>query len=186
MAKNKSVYRLLFPIAVCLCMLPARYNVAQTGLRSAARSVMSPRDKLREVYTAELGVREATGHNDGQRVGQYLAYCSLRQGRQWCAAFVSWCYGRIGRAAPHNPWAPALVPDGRLVYKQGKALTRQPMPGDVFGIYHAGMRRVAHVGFVDSWEQRYALTVEGNSHDAVERRRRPHATIYKVADWVSL
>lgn len=166
-------------------MLPCGSTVAQQypPLRQAPQG-QAVRSTLQACYTAELGVREASGRNDGLRVGQYLAYCHLSQGNEWCAAFVSWCFGQAGRSLPRNPWAPALLPAARTICSLGSVYGPQPAPGDVFGIWHNGKKRIAHVGFVDRWERRYALTVEGNSNNQVERRRRPHRTLYKVADWV--
>src|SRR5690606_29450817 len=71
---------------------------------------------LGAVYRAEVGVREATGNNDGPRVAEYLRYCGLDEGYEWCAAFVSWCHGRAGYATPRNAWAAALFPENRTVW----------------------------------------------------------------------
>ena len=49
------------------------------------------RSLIVQVASGELGVREASGQNDGERVEQYLAYTGLGKGYAWCAAFVSWC-----------------------------------------------------------------------------------------------
>jgi len=142
------------------------------------------RKSLQAIYTGELGVREASGNNDGERVGAYLRYTGLPEGYSWCAAFVCWCYGKAGRAAPRNPWAPALFPERRVIWKSGKALAAPPQPGDVFGIWNNSLHRIAHVGFIDGRQGGYFLTVEGNSGNAVRRLRRKSAGIYRVADWV--
>lgn len=39
----------------------------------------------------QLGVREATGHNDGPAVEKFLAAVGLGKGYSWCMAFVYWC-----------------------------------------------------------------------------------------------
>src|SRR5690554_6182803 len=69
---------------------------------SASTSIHIP--TLREIYMGELGVKEATGRNDGHRVGEYLRYCGLGEGYEWCAAFVSWCHKQAGFAEPRNAW----------------------------------------------------------------------------------
>ncbi len=144
------------------------------------------RSQLRRIYTAELGVKEATGNNDGERVETYLRYVGLGKGYEWCSAFCSWSYGQAGRAVPRNPWSPALFPKVRIIWQQGKTPVRLPQTGDVFGVWNNSLGRIAHVGFVDQWTTHYLLSVEGNSNDAVERRRRPHKSIYQVADWLRL
>src|SRR5690606_643242 len=57
---------------------------------------LSVRDRLREIYMAEVGVRELSGRNDGERVAEYLRYTDLGEGYAWCASFVSWVYGQAG------------------------------------------------------------------------------------------
>jgi len=49
---------------------------------------------------------------------------------------------------------------------------------------------VAHVGFVDQWQSKYVITVEGNTNEAgsregdgVYRKRRPIKSIYIVANY---
>jgi len=90
------------------------------------------------IYTAEVGVREQSGKNDGERVEAYLAYVGLKKG---------------------NPYFP-------------------------------DKKRIAHVGFVDSWDDKYVITVEGNANEAgsregdgVYRKRRLIGSIYQVARW---
>ncbi|MFB2118835.1 CHAP domain-containing protein [Parapedobacter sp. 2B3] len=139
---------------------------------------------LREIYTAEIGVREATGRNDGPRVAEYLAYCGLNKGYEWCAAFVSWCYGQAGYAQPRNAWAAALFPAGKTIWTKGQGWKGQ-RKGDVFGIYIASKKRIGHCGFVDAWDGSWLLTVEGNVDNAVVRKRRAVRTIHAVARWTN-
>lgn len=141
---------------------------------------------LHEVYTAEIGVREATGNNDGPRIAEYLQYCGLGEGYEWCAAFVSWCQGQAGYTEPRNAWAAALFPLRRTVWKKDTGIKnkdRDVRRGDVFGIYHAGKKRIGHCGFVDEWDGTWCITVEGNVNNAVVRKRRPVKTIYAVSRW---
>ncbi|MDR2283061.1 MAG: hypothetical protein LBE37_07630, partial [Sphingobacterium sp.] len=46
------------------------------------------RNLIINIASKELGVREATGKNDGQRVEEYLRYTNLGKGYEWCASFV--------------------------------------------------------------------------------------------------
>lgn len=153
-------------------------------------------DVLREIYRKEIGVVESGGSNDGRRVEEYLGYCGLGKGYPWCAAFVSWCHGQAGYPEPRNAWAAALFPVHRRV--------SDPRQGDVFGIYYSNLRRIAHCGFVDGWDSKHCITVEGNtgpdgiidenggpanpiragpSREGVYSKRRPIRTIHAVARW---
>ena len=51
----------------------------------------SSREAVKEVYLSQIGVKEATGANDGKAVEKYLSFSGLRKGNPWCASFVAWC-----------------------------------------------------------------------------------------------
>ena len=186
MAKNLFLYGRFLLAAVCLCLLPCSSNVAQPYPATPAKATQQFRPRLSAIYTAELGVKESTGTNDGTRVEEYLRYTGLGKGNEWCAAFVCWCYHRAGRQRPRNPWGPSLFPKVRVVWQRGKPKNSVPRPGDVFGSWNNSKKRISHVGFVAQWDGKYLITTEGNSNNAVERRRRPVSTIYKVADWTTI
>ncbi len=170
---------------------------------------------LREVYLSELGVREATGRNDGPRVETYLRYVGLKAGSAWCAAFVCWAYGQAGIPNPRSGYCPNLFPSGKVIWirkskaensgskvessklkvesqqpapRNSQPATRNPSPGDVFGLYFPEKGRIAHVGFVDQWGDKYLISIEGNTNEAgsregdgVYKKRRLISSIYKVA-----
>lgn len=158
----------------------------------STQATVSPsalRRKIIEVAKAELGVREATDRNDGPRVEQYLRYTDLGKGYAWCAAFVSWVYGQVGLSEPRNPWSPALFPNKKSYCKAGAcdraAVIERLQPADLFGIYGATDRRINHVGLVKERQGKYLLTIEGNSNNRVESRRRHLSTIYALANWLN-
>ena len=141
------------------------------------------RKNIVDIAIAEIGVREATGHNDGWRVEEYLAYTGLGKGHAWCAAFASWCYGKAGFAAPRNAWSPALFPMARRYTAQqiGQGSFRL---ADLFAIYNQKLRRIDHVGIVRKKEDNWIVTVEGNADNRVLCKRRPLATIYAFSNWL--
>ena len=145
---------------------------------------LEKRLQLVTLAAQELGVREATGNNDGPRVEQYLAAVALKKGQPWCAAFVCWLYGKAGYSKPLTGWSPALFPSPRL--------TKSVLPGNVLGIYISKAKRIAHVGLIEKLQGEWCLSIEGNTNlsgsregDGVYRKRRHLKTIYQVADWVS-
>lgn len=144
------------------------------------------RECVVQAYTSQLGVREATGHNDGADVEKYLSTTGLGKGFAWCAAFVNWAHQQCGYSGPRAAaaWSPAWFPTSKLV--------THPQQGDVFGIYFASKKRIAHVGFIDRWEGNKAYTVEGNTNEAgsregdgVYRKIRLQSQIYQVARWIN-
>ena len=73
-----------------------------------------------------------------------------------------------------------------------EAVKSLPQKGDVFGIWFPDKGRIAHVGFVDSWSDKWLITVEGNTNEAgsregdgVWRKRRLVASVYQVSDFIS-
>ncbi|MFD2556706.1 NlpC/P60 family protein [Sphingobacterium tabacisoli] len=136
------------------------------------------RQSIIKIASKELGVRESTDNNDGPRIEEYLRYTSLGKGYEWCSAFVSWVYGQAGFSVPRNPWSPALFPKARQISKD------QCRSADVFGIYGSAVKRINHVGLVKEKQDQYLVTIEGNSNNRVESRRRHLKTVYAIADWV--
>src|SRR5690606_36199151 len=90
-----------------------RYSFMEEAPAVAGGALADIRKRIIHIAAQEIGVREASGQNDGPRVEGYLAYTGLGKGYAWCAAFVSWCYGQVGLSTPRNPWAPALFPKAR-------------------------------------------------------------------------
>lgn len=148
---------------------------------------------VQKTYTAEIGIREATGHNDGTRVEQYLKAAKSQKGNAWCAAFVYWTFEQCQYISISAPaWSPSWFPSQRVIYSRTNTTvnSNQPQPGDVFGLYFESKKRIAHVGFIDIWGTDWVITVEGNTNEAgsregdgVYKKRRPKRTIYKVARW---
>lgn len=187
-----------------------------TGIQGAVASTASPQpppmegERLRASPSAELkaspsaelrarvidtalsqvGVREATGKNDGKAVEKYLRVCGLGKGYAWCAAFVSWVYQVCGVTHFKTAWAPGWFPRNKsipLTFSQGSGQT--PKPGDVFGIWINN--RIGHVGLVYMWGDKVVKTIEGNTNEAGSRegdgvyeKRRLRRQIYAVSRWV--
>lgn len=141
------------------------------------------RERIIDSALQEIGVQEATGNNDGPRVEAYLRYVGLGKGYAWCAAFVSWCYGRAGRPLPRNAWSPALFPMARR-YTAAQIAQGSIRQADLFAIYSSSLRRIDHVGLVRQQKGNWILTVEGNSANRVLSKRRPLATIYAFSNWL--
>ncbi|WP_316801196.1 peptidoglycan-binding protein [Pedobacter frigidisoli] len=144
---------------------------------------VAARLRIISIAQAQLGVRETTGNNDGVAVENYLRYTGNVKGDPWCAAFVSWVYGRAGLKLPHTAWSPSLFPTNRRV--------NTPQPADVFGIYFPGLKRIAHCGIVKTKRGSWIVTIEGNTNitgsregDGVYSKYRHKRTIRYYADWL--
>ena len=142
------------------------------------------RSTILRIAQSQLGVREATGRNDGKEVEAYLGYTSNKKGEPWCASFVSWVYGKSGFVQPKTAWSPALFPLARQ--------TLNPLPADVFGIYFSKLKRVAHCGLIEKQYGNWLTTIEGNTNgagsregDGVYRKLRHQRSIKYYANWIS-
>ncbi|RYF14703.1 MAG: peptidoglycan-binding protein [Flavobacteriales bacterium] len=137
-----------------------------------------------QIALSQLGVREATGRNDGKAVAAYLQATGIQEGNPWCAAYVSWVFKIAGYAQPRTAWSPALFPKARQ--------SLAPLPANLFGIYYTTLRRVAHVGFVIKKEKNWIISVEGNTNmdgsregNGVYQKKRHIRTIYAYSDWIT-
>lgn len=173
---RKNIGRLIF--ACCLYLI---------AINAGSQPV---RNDLREVYTSQIGVREATGHNDGKEVEKYLRSVGLGKGYPWCAAFVAWSHNELNIPNPESAWSPDWF-KSNVIYRadwRKKEITIQP--GMVFGIWFQSKKRVAHVGFIDGEDHNNYYTVEGNTNaagsregDGVYKKIRPKKSIYIIADY---
>lgn len=174
----------LFTVSGSIGMLKRNLLGAGLTIPVAISSMESVhRNRLVALAMAEVGVREATGENDGKRVEEYLAVAGLKKGLPWCAAFVSWVYAKEGFKKPRTGWSPDLFPASRLA--------RSALPGDVLGIYFQEYKRIAHVGLVEKVEGDWCFSYEGNTNnngsrngDGVYYRRRHVKTIYRISNWI--
>lgn len=142
-----------------------------------------PHQQLISIARGEIGIREKSGQNDGERVEAYLATVGLKKGQPWCAAFVSWVFQKGGHHQPKTGWSPALF--------NSKVNTKTVKPGNIFGIWFPQIKRIAHVGLVEKREGDWLISIEGNTNvagsregDGVYRKRRSVKSIYVFADWL--
>ncbi len=176
---------MLSKILLSISLLLAMYGSAGTC------DTLTKQQCVEATYIQEIGVREATGRNDGERVEAYLRAVGFGKGHAWCAAFVSWTFQQCGVKAVKSAWSPAWFPVGKVIWSRGnKQQSVCPAAGDVFGIYFPSRKRIAHVGFVHRWGKKYVETVEGNTNEAgsregdgVYKKRRLISQIYKVSRW---
>ena len=177
-------------VRILLCVFCFAFTV---GNRLSGSSVVSATSVQRTpgkepliiaIAQKQLGIREASGNNDGPQVEAYLATVGLKKGEPWCAAFLSWVFKQAGYAQPRTGWSPALFPADRQV--------KLPAQGLLFGIYFPTLKRIAHCGVIERVNGSWISGIEGNSNvngsrdgDGVYRKLRHVKTIYRYADWIT-
>lgn len=131
----------------------------------------------------EIGVREATGHNDGAQIAKYRN--GLDNNAAWCASFVSWCYKGnevFGYQASVSGIQMAAQRQG--LYSEIGSYT--PKPGDVMIQKSNG---ASHTGIVESVDPDGTIhTIEGNASNSVRRvTYKPGSKGYnKISGWVRM
>jgi len=145
---------------------------------------------ITETYTSQIGVREATGRNDGKQVELYLKSVGLGKGYAWCAAFVKWTFDHCGIKTSINAMALSADRPGYYVYFKGIRI-KEPMPGDVFTLYYPKLKRIGHTGFFDKQiNSKIYRSVEGNTNaagsregDGVYIKYRSYNSTYSINRW---
>lgn len=149
-----------------------------------------------KAYSAQLGVREATGHNDGVQVEKFLSTVGLGKGYPWCAAFVKYCLlsAGISAASRITGAAASLYRTEYLVY-DGQRFLGPALPADVFTLYFPSLKRIGHTGFFAGWANRSMatyFTTEGNTNgggsrdgDGVYRRIRQLGHNTAISRWIN-
>ncbi|MBB4106678.1 peptidoglycan-binding protein [Pedobacter zeae] len=167
---------------VCFALFGGYSLPGRNSIKPAANRATADGEKLLQIAKKELGVREASGRNDGPRVAAYLRYVNIGEGSPWCAAFVSWVFGQAGYSAPRTAWSPALFPVNKRTQEVSRAV--------VFGIYFNQLKRIAHCGFAERRDGDWLITIEGNTNmagsregDGVYRKRRALKAVKYFADW---
>ncbi|MDF2189269.1 CHAP domain-containing protein [Paraflavitalea sp. CAU 1676] len=147
---------------------------------------MTLQDKVVEEAVSQLGVEEQPrGSNRGPQVDKYIQSVGLDPAGKhpWCMAFVYWCHVQAGdkMGVPIN-----MLKTGRVMLqwqtKKGKYRVLTPQPGDVFIMDYG--KGLGHTGIVESVENDFVHTIEGNTNDEgsregyeVCRRKRPRNKI---------
>ena len=164
-------------ILILLFCTGYNYSVSQSGITAT--------------YTSQVGVYEATGHNDGKQVEAYLKTVNLGKGYPWCAAFVKWCFIQNNIPNTINAMALSTNRPGHYVYFKGNKI-RNPQPGDVFTLYYAKLGRIGHTGFYDKDVNGTIFkSVEGNTNSAGSRdgdgvyiKYRSYKATYSINRWL--
>ena len=146
---------------------------------------------IERTYLSQVGVREATNHNDGKAVEQYLQCCGLGEGYAWCAAFVKWCLLQCGvHTQGITAWAGTAHNAHNVVFYHQR-FSKPPRAGDVFCLWDYNRGRVAHTGFFHRQvNESFYETVEGNTNeggiapiDGVYKHKRSYRATWSISRW---
>lgn len=150
----------------------------------------TPTSSFPEIYHKYIGVREATGNNDGFEVEMFLKSVGLEKGNSWCAAFVHFCLNEAGIPNTITGWSPTAHNPNNVVWFNRKLL-KPAQQGDVFTLYSGSLGRIHHTGFYDGTVNTSIYqTVEGNTNidgssngNGVYARKRSFNSTYSITRW---
>ena len=111
-----------------------------------------------------IGTKEKTNHNDGPVVEKFLKSVGRKKGDSWCAAFVSYCLQAAKVLYPriHSGLARSFKLKNSLKAKDVLIGKYKILPGTII-IWEKGSTVFGHVGFVEKWDEKSGITIEGNT-----------------------
>lgn len=150
------------------------------------------RDKVDSIAETYIGIREATGNNDGPEVEAILHNIGLGKGYAWCAALQSQIFDDAKLKSPRSAYCPDWFRTN-IVYRRDK---KTPTPfkvkrGQNAGFFIASKGRVGHIGMIfDESKFNYSIH-EGNTNEAgsdegegAYNKIRNKRSIYIIADHI--
>ena len=99
-------------------------------------------NKVVALAVTQLGVKEATGHNDGEIVGMYQSAVNLGMGAEWCCCFVMWLLKKSGvKGWPVTGYVPTVADwaADHGVLKSTPQVGAWSIYYDQIGPYHIGI-----------------------------------------------
>lgn len=124
-----------------------------------------------DIAKSFVGVKEATGNNDGKEVEMFLQSVGRKKGDSWCAAFVSFCLTQA------NAQEPKIRSGLARDFKRAKNLIlandvlkgiKEVKPGYIVG-WEKGNTIFGHLGFaITSWNKAHGTTLEGNTSSGAQ------------------
>jgi len=110
-----------------------------------------------------IGIKEATGHNDGVEVERFLKSVGRKKGDSGCAAFVSYCLTVTNHPFPvRSGLARSFVTKKSILATKVLQGQKQVETGDLI-IWQNGNTISGHIGFVILVKDKKYITIEGNT-----------------------
>lgn len=122
------------------------------------------REKIIEIATAELGVKEYPANSNKTKYGEWFGV----NGVAWCAQFVSWVYDRGGFPLGNIgfPKGYAGCATGVIHFTKKGQVTKNPEPGDIVFYDWNKDKKSDHTGIFVRWIDKEKGTfeaIEGNT-----------------------
>jgi hypothetical protein len=136
-----------------------------------------------EIARGYLGIKEATGQNDGPFIEKLQLWASGAAAKliapwleraPWCALFATYCVHEAAARIFADPLIPRECSSARLYawYKKKGLLLASPVAGCI-GLVKGGPRGThSHTFIVESVDEKFVYGIDGNWKNAVSRSKR--------------
>lgn len=149
------------------------------------------RERLVKSMEKYVGIKEATGHNDGKEIKKILRNVGLPEGNAWCAAVQVQAHDDVNIPNPHSAYCPDWFKSNVVFEKTQMTIDKfQAKRGQVFGLWIEYKHRVGHMGMLTGESKFSYNTDEGNTNgdgsdegDGCYRKIRNKRSIYVIADY---
>lgn len=173
-------------------VLPIEKELTLTAEEPAEVTEVQLRTELVELVKSQIGIKEATGNNDGIHIDRYAEPFGFAGKKlPWCAMFTSYQYNQLDIKNPNSAWSPHWAKKKDIIWKPKTGGTH-PQPGDAFTLYYNKLKRVGHVGIIVSVQDNYFVTVEGNTNSGKSREgqgvyshKRAKNKVYAVTNYIT-
>ena len=162
--RNKVITLLLAVIVMMAPVLGSSIMAKAAELSSVKKTVSTKTtqaNRLVHIASKEIGYKES--NRDSTKYGGWYGF----QNQPWCAMFVSWCANEAGISKNIIPKHAACAQGVEWFKRKGWWQGRDYIPKEGDIIYFTK----SHVGIVESVEDGYVNTIEGNTTNMVARRR---------------
>ena len=142
------------------------------------------RGKIIDLANSQVGIKEATGNNDGKDILKYQKAAGLKSGMAWCAAFATWCHEELNIPNPKSGRAADWFKTN-LVYRKGlsRINTFEPRAGQVAA--ETNGTRISHISIIERRvDKLHYITIGGNETNSVRKAIKKETDIWAVADYV--
>lgn len=154
-------------------------------------SAQSKRIAAQKIYTGFIGIREATGNNDGPVIKMVLASVGLPEGNPYCAAGVHYTLAKAGVPNSITGWSPTALNRKKPVWLN-RVMHAKPQIADVGVLYYPNLGRIGHAFFWDKavnpdvFESVEFNTNAQNSREGngIWRRIRSYRATYGISDFI--
>lgn len=145
------------------------------------------RKELISIAQSQVGIKEATGKNDGRDVYKYQKNVGLASGVSWCGCFVTWNFDSLQKVTttilkyPRTGVAAEWLKNNRT-YTKNKSETLDFKPGMIAG---EGNNSITHVAIVvEKWDAYHYVTIGGNESNGVKRSVKHVDNLQALSDYL--